>query len=112
MMEARTISSTSRHSPFSLPPSLASLPPSPSYIKGVVKEIIHESGRGAPVARVQFKNAYRFKRDTESFVAVEGLYSGKEGGREGGREGGVGGSWGSVICVEERVYVLLLLLRS
>ncbi|GAB5037122.1 60s ribosomal protein [Nannochloropsis oceanica] len=47
------------------------------YIKGVVKEIVHESGRGAPVARVQFKNAYRFKRDTESFVAVEGLYSGQ-----------------------------------
>ena len=41
-----------------------------------MKEIIHESGRGAPIARVQFKNAYRFKRDTESFVAVEGLYSG------------------------------------
>ncbi|TFJ80820.1 hypothetical protein NSK_007820 [Nannochloropsis salina CCMP1776] len=59
------------------------------YIKGVVKEIVHESGRGAPIARVQFKNAYRFKRDTESFVAVEGIYSGaREGGGEGGREEG------------------------
>ncbi|EWM25257.1 60s ribosomal protein [Nannochloropsis gaditana] len=62
-----------------------------SYIKGVVKEIVHESGRGAPIARVQFKNAYRFKRDTESFVAVEGIYSGtREGGREGGGRGGGG----------------------
>jgi large subunit ribosomal protein L8e len=43
----------------------------------VVKEIVHESGRGAPVAKVQFQNAYRFKRDNETFVAVEGLYSGQ-----------------------------------
>lgn len=45
--------------------------------QGVVKDIVHESGRGAPVAKVQFKNAYRFKRDTEHFVAVEGLYTGQ-----------------------------------
>ena len=74
-----------------------------------MKEIIHESGRGAPVARVQFKNAYRFKRDTESFVAVEGLYSGKEGGREGGREERRG--W-RVTCVDGREHVFLLLLPS
>lgn len=43
----------------------------------MVKDIVHESGRGAPVAKVQFKNAYRFKRDTEHFVAVEGLYTGQ-----------------------------------
>jgi len=45
--------------------------------QGVVKDIVHESGRGAPVAKVQFKNAYRFKRDNETFVAVEGLYTGQ-----------------------------------
>lgn len=42
-----------------------------------MKEITHESGRGAPVAKVQFQNAYRFKRDNETFVCVEGLYSGQ-----------------------------------
>jgi ribosomal protein L2 len=59
----------------SLPPSLLPVAAWQRYIKGVVKEIVHESGRGAPIARVQFKNAYRFKRDTESFVAVEGYGS-------------------------------------
>lgn len=46
------------------------------YIKGVVKEIMHESGRGAPLIKVQFQNAYRYKRDTELMVAAEGLYEG------------------------------------
>ena len=26
------------------------------YVKGVVREIIHDSGRGAPLARVTFRN--------------------------------------------------------
>lgn len=26
------------------------------YIKGVVREIVHDSGRGAPLARVTFRN--------------------------------------------------------
>jgi len=43
------------------------------YVKGVVKEIIHEPGRGAPLMKVQFQNAYRYKRDNELMVAVEGL---------------------------------------
>jgi large subunit ribosomal protein L8e len=47
------------------------------YIKGVIKEIIHDPGRGAPVAKVQFKNAYKFKRDTELMIATEGMYSGQ-----------------------------------
>eukprot|EP01121_Diplochlamys_sp_Union-15-3_P012051 TRINITY_DN355_c0_g1_i3.p1 TRINITY_DN355_c0_g1~~TRINITY_DN355_c0_g1_i3.p1 ORF type:complete len:264 (-),score=63.59 TRINITY_DN355_c0_g1_i3:21-812(-) len=47
------------------------------YIKGVVKEIIHDPGRGAPLARVQFKNVYRYKRDNELFIASEGTYSGQ-----------------------------------
>lgn len=42
-----------------------------------MKDIVHESGRGAPIAKVQFRNAYRFKRETEHFVAVEGLYTGQ-----------------------------------
>ena len=30
------------------------------YTKGVVKDIIHDPGRGAPIAKVQFNNAYKF----------------------------------------------------
>jgi len=47
------------------------------YIKGVVKEIVHEPGRGAPLAKVQFQNPYRFQRDNEVMVAAEGMYSGQ-----------------------------------
>ncbi len=48
-----------------------------SYIKGVVKEIVHDSGRGAPLARVVFRDPYRYKHRTEYFVAVEGLFTGQ-----------------------------------
>jgi len=47
------------------------------YIKGLVKEIIHDPGRGAPLARVAFRDAYRYKTNKELFVAVEGLYTGQ-----------------------------------
>lgn len=47
------------------------------YIKGVIKDIIHEPGRGAPLAKVQFQNPYKFKRDNELIVAVEGMYTGQ-----------------------------------
>jgi large subunit ribosomal protein L8e len=47
------------------------------YIKGVVKEIVHDSGRGAPLARVVFRDPYRYKHRTEYFVAVEGLFTGQ-----------------------------------
>jgi len=47
------------------------------YIRGVVKEIIHDPGRGAPLAKVQFLNAYHYKRDMELFVATEGMYTGQ-----------------------------------
>ena len=47
------------------------------YSKGVVKSIIHDPGRGAPLAKVQFRDAYRFKRVTSTVVAPEGLYSGQ-----------------------------------
>jgi len=45
--------------------------------QGVIKDIVHESGRGAPIAKIQFQNAYRFQRDNENMVAVEGAYSGQ-----------------------------------
>jgi len=47
------------------------------YSKGVVKCIIHDKGRGAPLAKIQFRDPYRFKRVTETVVAPEGLYSGQ-----------------------------------
>jgi len=47
------------------------------YVKGLVKEIIHDPGRGAPLARVHFRNAYKYKINKELMVAVEGLYTGQ-----------------------------------
>lgn len=47
------------------------------YTRGVVKEIIHDPGRGAPLAKVQFRHPYKFKMITETFIANEGMYSGQ-----------------------------------
>jgi large subunit ribosomal protein L8e len=30
------------------------------YIRGIVKDIIHDPGRGAPLAKVQFRDPYRY----------------------------------------------------
>merc|ERR1711868_332091 len=47
------------------------------YVRGVVKEIIHDPGRGAPLAKVVFRDPYRFKLHTETFIANEGMYTGQ-----------------------------------
>jgi len=47
------------------------------YIKGVIKEIIHDPGRGAPLARVTFRDPYKYKMRKELFVAPEGVYTGQ-----------------------------------
>jgi len=47
------------------------------YIKGVVREIIHDPGRGAPLARVVFRNPIRYRRQKENFICVEGMYTGQ-----------------------------------
>jgi len=47
------------------------------YTKGVVKSILHDPGRGAPLARVVFRHPYKFKQMEETFIAVEGLYTGQ-----------------------------------
>ncbi|KAJ1934929.1 60S ribosomal protein L2 [Linderina pennispora] len=47
------------------------------YIRGLVKEIIHDPGRGAPLAKIQFRDPYRFKTRTELFIATEGMYTGQ-----------------------------------
>ena len=51
------------------------------YVKGVVKDIVHDSGRGAPVAKIQlFRDSYRlFKNQNINTLvcAPDGLNSGQ-----------------------------------
>lgn len=47
------------------------------YIRGIIKEIVHDPGRGAPLAKVQFRDPYRYKHRTETFVATEGMHTGQ-----------------------------------
>jgi len=47
------------------------------YIKGVVREIIHDPGRGAPLAKVVFRHPYRYRKVHENFIAAEGMYTGQ-----------------------------------
>jgi large subunit ribosomal protein L8e len=57
------------------------------YCKGVVRDIVHDKGRGAPLAKIQFKDAYHFKKVNTLLPAPEGMftgqfiYSGKKGER-------------------------------
>merc|ERR1711904_373242 len=47
------------------------------YMKGLVKKIIHDPGRGAPLAEVVFHDPYRFKLKKELMVAAEGVHTGQ-----------------------------------
>merc|ERR1719244_58993 len=47
------------------------------YIRGIIKNIIHDPGRGAPIAEVHFRDPYRYKTRKELFLACEGMYSGQ-----------------------------------
>jgi large subunit ribosomal protein L8e len=47
------------------------------YIRGIVKEVLHDPGRGAPLAKVQFRDPYRYKLRTQIFIATEGMYTGQ-----------------------------------
>ena len=38
---------------------------------------MHDPGRGAPLAKVVFRDPYRFKLHTETFIANEGMYTGQ-----------------------------------
>ncbi len=42
-----------------------------------MKEIVHDPGRGAPLAKVVFRDPYRFKLHTQTFIANEGMYTGQ-----------------------------------
>ena len=43
----------------------------------MIEEIAHDSGRGAPLMKVAFRNPYFNQRDEETIVAPEGVYSGQ-----------------------------------
>ncbi|MBA0772112.1 hypothetical protein Gotri_007548, partial [Gossypium trilobum] len=41
----------------------------------VVTDVIHDPGRGAPLARIVFRHPFRYKKQKELFVAAEGMYT-------------------------------------
>lgn len=47
------------------------------YLRGVVTEVAHDPGRGAPIMKVAFRNPYVHRKDEEVIVAPEGIYSGQ-----------------------------------
>mmetsp|Transcript_38313 Transcript_38313/g.95060 ORF Transcript_38313/g.95060 Transcript_38313/m.95060 type:complete len:256 (-) Transcript_38313:72-839(-) len=47
------------------------------YVRGVVRDIRHDPGRGAPLASVEFRNPIKFKKDKFLFIAAEGMYTGQ-----------------------------------
>ncbi len=47
------------------------------YEKGVVKDIIQDLGRGAPLTKVVFWDQYKYKLRTEYFIVAEGMHSGQ-----------------------------------
>lgn len=47
------------------------------YIRGVVKDIYHDPGRGAPVAEIAFRKVYKFGLEKEKVVAIEGMHTGQ-----------------------------------
>jgi len=47
------------------------------YIRGIVKDIVHDPGRGAPLAIVHFRDPYKFRINKELMIAAEGMYTGQ-----------------------------------
>ena len=46
------------------------------YLRGIVKAVVHDSGRGAPLAQVEFRDPYRHRTVTQTFIAAEGIHTG------------------------------------
>ena len=46
-------------------------------MKGVVKAIVHDAGRGAPLAEIHFRDNYKFATKKQYFLCAEGMYSGQ-----------------------------------
>jgi len=47
------------------------------YVKGVVTDLIHDPGRGAPLAKVTFRDTKKYAHQKELFIAAEGTYTGQ-----------------------------------
>ncbi|KAF7459039.1 60S ribosomal protein L8 [Cryptosporidium felis] len=47
------------------------------YIKGLVKKITTDPGRGCPVAHISFRDPHRYRIKKELMIAVEGLHTGQ-----------------------------------
>jgi len=47
------------------------------YVRGAIRDIIHDPGRGAPLAIIEFKNRLKFGKVKTQMVAVEGMYTGQ-----------------------------------
>ncbi|UYV66737.1 RpL8 [Cordylochernes scorpioides] len=47
------------------------------YLKGLIKAIIHDPGRGAPLVKAVFRDPYHYKKKKELFIAAEGMYTGQ-----------------------------------
>jgi len=47
------------------------------FMRGVIKSIDHDPGRGAPIAQVEFRHPYKYRRVRELFVAAEGMFTGQ-----------------------------------
>ncbi|RKO96595.1 hypothetical protein CXG81DRAFT_10564 [Caulochytrium protostelioides] len=47
------------------------------YLRGLVKEILHDSGRGAPLARVVFSAPNKRGQESHLFIATEGMHTGQ-----------------------------------
>jgi len=47
------------------------------YVRGCVRKILHDPGRGAPMAEVVFRDPVRYKLKKYRWTAVEGLHTGQ-----------------------------------
>eukprot|EP00997_Jenningsia_sp_PLL12_P005752 NODE_2285_length_951_cov_95.110865_g1882_i0.p1 GENE.NODE_2285_length_951_cov_95.110865_g1882_i0~~NODE_2285_length_951_cov_95.110865_g1882_i0.p1 ORF type:complete len:265 (+),score=33.70 NODE_2285_length_951_cov_95.110865_g1882_i0:63-857(+) len=47
------------------------------YVRGVIHDIIHDPGRGAPLAKIQFRHPWAYKKRNFHMVAAEGMYLGQ-----------------------------------
>jgi len=43
----------------------------------LLQDLIHDPGRGAPLAKVVFRDPYRYKQRVELFIAAEGMHTGQ-----------------------------------
>lgn len=47
------------------------------HVNYYIQDIVHDPGRGAPLAKVQFRDPYKYRMLTETFLAVEGMHTGQ-----------------------------------